>query len=138
MILGTDKPVGSETREPLSLAAWLEKRCKDEKLSYRKAASKAHISHATIAAIKKGNRPSAAIIVKLASAFSDSGLHQRGAVEDLLLRLCGYRSKQDGVEISEPLGRMIDKVSHFNEAQLKIIEQFADFIAKAGENSWVK
>lgn len=129
--------VSGSTAAP-NLAAWLEKRCKDEKLSYRRAAAKASISHATIAAIRRGNRPSAAIIVKLANAFSDSGKCQRGALEDFLLSLCGYRSKQDEVGVSEPLGRLIDKTRHFNEAQLKIIEQFADFVAKAGDSSWIK
>jgi len=127
--LGTEHGNGVPT-----LSLWLGERCKEEGLSYRKVAARAGVSHATIAAIKNGNRPSATTVVKLAAAFGGNGQHQRMALEDILLGLCGYKSKKGEVDVSEPLGRLMDKVSHFNESQTKVIEQFVDFVAKVGSN----
>ena len=124
----TDVEPGNEVP---TLSLWLGERCKDEGLSYRKVAARAGVSHATIASIKNGNRPSAATVVKLAAAFGGNGQHQRMATEDILLSLCGYKSKKSE-DISEPLGRLLDKVSHFDESQIKVIEQFVDFVAKVG------
>lgn len=137
-VLGTDVKPGNGNRGSPTLSVWLEKRCKDEGLSYRKAAAMTGVSHATIAEIINGNRPSAATIVKLASAFSGNGQHQKAVLEDLLLSLCGYKSKQSEEEVSEPLGRLMDKVSHLNDAQLSIVEQFADFVAKIGDTPCLK
>lgn len=114
------------------LATWLEKRCRAERLSYRQAAAKAGLSHATIAAIRKGARPSAATIVKLAKAFSDDGPNQKGVLEDHLLSLCGYRSSRPEVTLNEPLARVLDKLSNFDEEKLKLIEYFIDFSATLG------
>jgi transcriptional regulator with XRE-family HTH domain len=132
---GLEKSVkkGNDNRASPTIAMWLSNRCKDEKLSYRKVAARTGLSHGTIAEIIGGARPSAATVVKLAAAFSPDGQHQRTALEDLLLRLCGYRSGEKEVELSEPLGRLMDKVSHFSEAQLHIVEQFAEFVAKVGD-----
>ena len=115
-----------------TLGAWLEKKCQEEHLSYRKVGEKAGVSHATIADIIKGNRPSAATVKKLAEAFSGDGGHQRVALEDFLLSLCGYRSEGEEGEISEPLARLMDKLSGFSETQLEIMERFADFVTKIG------
>ena len=108
---------------------WPRERCREERLSCRQAAAKAGLSHATIAKIRKGTRPLAETIIKLAEAFSD-GPNQRVVLEDYLLTLCGYRNKPPEIKLAEPLVGIVDKLSHFNEAQLKIIDQFAEFVAK--------
>jgi len=130
---------GSDEGEPATLAAWLEKRCRDEKLSYRQAANKTGVSHATIATIRRGTRPSAATIVKLADTFGDSGRNRRAALEDYLLTLCGYRSGNQEVKSNEPLARLLDKLSHFDEEKLKLVEAFVDFSATLGNGSkpWI-
>lgn len=117
-------------RSLMNLGGWLGKKCKEERLSYRKAAEKAGLSHATIADIIGGNRPSATTIKKLAGAFCGNGEHQRAALEDFLLSLCGYRSERKEGELSEPLARLMDKLSEFSEAQLELMERFADFVTK--------
>ena len=119
-------------RSLTTLGGWLGKKCQEERLSYRKAAEKTGLSHATIADIINGNRPSAATVKKLAEAFSGNGEHQRVAMEDFLLSLCGYRSEKKEGELSEPLARLMDKLSEFSEAQLEIMERFADFVTKIG------
>lgn len=113
-----------------TLSLWMGERCKNEGLSYRKVAAMAGISHATVADIIKGARPSATTIMKLATAFGGNG-HQRMALEDILLGLCGYKSMNSAF-ISEPLGRLLDKVKHFDESQIEVIEHFVDFVAKVG------
>lgn len=127
---GTAGKRGNAKHWSPDLAMWLEKRRNAEGLSLRKVAARTGVSHATIAEIINGDRPSAATIVKLAAAFAGDGQHQRAALEDLLLTLSGYKSKPEA--LSEPLGRLMDKMSHFNEAQLAVIEEFADFVAKLG------
>ena len=114
-----------------SVASWLAERCQKEGLSLRQAAAKTGLSHATISDIIKGNCPSPESIKKLAGAFSGNGDHHRLALEDKLLVLAGYRSERPKEkEISEPMGRLLDKLSHFDEAQLKIMGRFADFISQ--------
>jgi len=132
-ILENQAKTGKDDKGRPTISLWLENRCRNDKLSLRKAAAKIGISHNTVASIINGERPSAETIMKLAVAFSENGQYQRTALEDFLLSLCGYRSVQKEVEITEPLGRLMDKVSHFNETQLQIVEQFADFIAKVGD-----
>lgn len=133
-----ENPVKSEKGkgEPATLAQWLEQRCKDEKLSYRQAARKGGVSHATIASIRKGARPSAATVVKLAKAFGNDGNNQKAALEDHLLSLCGYRSERTAPVLSEPLARLLDKLSHFSEEQLKAIEHIIEFSVSLGNKSW--
>ncbi len=135
-ILQKEVRLGSGQGEPATLAKWLEKRCKDEKLSYRKAASKAGVSHATIAAIRKGTRPSAATVVKLAEAFGNDGRNQKAALEDHLLGLCGYRSERTDPAPREPLARLLDRLSHFSDEQLKAIENIIDFSVTLGNQPW--
>jgi len=127
------KAPGSAKPGVPGLAAWLEQRCRVEGLSYRQAAAKAGISHATIAQIRNGTRPSAATIVKLAKAFSDGGSNQTGVLEDHLLGLCGYRShRQEEVTLSEPLARLLDKLTRCDGKRLELIEYFVDFSATLG------
>lgn len=128
-----ERTPGSVSPEAPNLATWLEQRCREEKLSYRKAATKAGISHATIAQIRKGTRPSAAIVVKLAKAFSNGGSNQKGVLEDYLLGLCGYRShRQEEVSFSEPVARLLDKLVRCDPRRLELIEYFVDFSATLG------
>jgi transcriptional regulator with XRE-family HTH domain len=113
-----------------TLASWLEDRCRKEHLSLREAAARADVSHTTIAEILNGARPSAETISKLAKAFAGDGRHQREALEDLLLTLSGYRSNRTEGELREPLARLMDKLSQLSDAQLEIMEHFADFVTK--------
>lgn len=136
MVSGIQKEeVGLGKGEPATLAAWLERRCKDERLSYRQAAKNTGVSHATIAAIRKGVRPSAATVVKLAKGFGDNGKNQRAALEDYLLTLCGYRSGNQEVKSSELLAKLLDKLSNFDEEKLKLVEAFVDFSATLGNGN---
>ena len=111
------------------LGQWLQERCQSEHLSLRKAAAETGLSHAAIAAIRKGARPSAVTIKKLVAAFSD-GKNQRLALEDKLLVLAGYRTERPREKLSEPLAQLIDKVREFDEAQIKVMGHFADFLAE--------
>ncbi|MBA7559799.1 hypothetical protein ES708_01414 [subsurface metagenome] len=76
-----------------SLGQWLEDRCHREHLSLREAAARTGLSHATIADIRKGNRPLPETIRKLARAFGRDG--SSTTLEDYLLILAGYRSKPE-------------------------------------------
>lgn len=114
------------------LGQWLEERCREEKLSLRQAATKTGLSHSTIADIIKGVRPSAETIRKLAEAFGGDG-HRSLVLEDKLLTLSGYRRQRPEADgLSEPLSRLLDKISEFSEPELQIMEYFADFISKTG------
>ncbi len=118
-----------------SLGYWLGERCQMEGLSLRKAAARAGVSHATISDIINGGRPSAATVVKLVKAFSGDGQHQKAALEDFLFSLCGYRSDRTEGRLSEPLARLMDKLSEFSDTQLEIVEHFADFVTKLGNKT---
>lgn len=121
-----------ENRSVRDLGEWLRDRLKMEGLSLRQAATKTGLSHATISDLMKGAQASAETIKKLAQAFGDDH-HQRLALEDELLILAGYRSRRpEGEEFSEPMARLLDKISQFNEEKLKIMEHFADYISKTG------
>lgn len=121
-------------QDPGCLKEWLEKKCQSEHLSLRKTGIKVGLSHATIADIINGGRPSVETIKKLAEAFGGNGQRQRLALEDQLFALCGYRSERPE-EIREPVARLMDKLSQFNDAQLRVMEHFADFISEKGEKS---
>lgn len=119
--------------KPKGIAEWLTQKCHEEHLSLRQAASKAGISHTTLTKIKNGSRPTAATISKLAEAFSNDGPSQRAALEDHLLTLCGYRSNYLAeTERREPLARLIDKLSNFDDEQLRLMETFVDFCTSIG------
>ncbi|MBA7670379.1 hypothetical protein ES703_78525 [subsurface metagenome] len=109
--------------------SWLVERCQKEGLSLRQAAAKTGLSHATIDDIRKGGGASAETIRKLAQAFGGDG-REMLALEDKLLVLSGYRSERpEGEDLSEPMARLLDRLSGFSEPQLKLMERFAEFIA---------
>lgn len=111
-----------------SVAQWLKERCQREHLSYRKAGAKIGLSHNSIASIINGERPSPATISKLARAFGD-GTNEMLALEDRLLVLAGYRTERpEGEEPGEAYATLIDKVSKFNDHQIKMMVSFADFL----------
>lgn len=112
------------------LGQWLAEMCQKEGLSLRQAAAKTNLSHATIADIIKGTRPSPETIKKLAQAFSGDGSHERPALESHLFDLAGFRTPGPEGELSPPLARLVDKLSQFNEAQLKVMSHFADFVSE--------
>jgi len=115
-----------------TLGGWLQERCQKEGLSLRQAAAKAGLSHATIDDIRKGGGASAETIRKLAQAFGGDG-REMLALEDKLLVLSGYRSERpEGEDLSEPVARLLDRLSQFSEPQLKLMERFAEFIAGIG------
>ena len=127
------KQANAGTRPKSDFAKWLGERCREERLSYRQAAARAGLSHATIAVARKGARPAADTIKKLAAAFSNNGSNQRVALEDYLLTLCGYRSQPPEIKLSEPLARLVDKLTHYSEAQLQLVDQFASYISLLNE-----
>jgi len=118
------------TRPKNGFGTWLRQKCSEEGLSIRKLAAKAGLSHVTIVEIKNGSRPSAETIKKLAAAFSNNGANQRVALEDYLLSICGYRSERMDGELSESQARLLDKVSQFSQTQFRLVEEFADYVAK--------
>ena len=121
----------SNTGKRGSLATWLQEKCQKEGLSLRQASAKTGLSHATIADIMNGAHPSPESIQKLAGAFSESGDHHRMALEDKLLNLVGYRSpRPKEKELTEPMARLLDRLSEFNETQLKVMGRFADFVSQ--------
>jgi transcriptional regulator with XRE-family HTH domain len=123
----------SPTKEK-GIAGWLTQKCREQHLSLRQAAAKASISHTTLTKIKNGSRPTAATISKLAEAFSNDGPSQRAALEDHLLTLCGYRTTYpEETERSEPLARLIDKLSKFDDEQLRLMEILVDFCTSIGD-----
>ncbi len=114
-------------KEQSKLGQWLEERCQREHLSLRQAATKTGLSHATIRDIMNGSQPLPETVRKLAQAFGN-GTHQRLALEDGLLVLAGYRTPRPEEKLSEPLAQLIDAVTQFDESQLKMMRQFADFL----------
>ncbi len=118
-----------------ALGKWLEERCREKKLSLRQAAALTGLSHATIGDIINGGQPSAATIKKLAEAFSGNGDQHRQSLEDTLLTLSGYRSERTDGDLSEPMARLMDRLGQFSDAQLKVMERFADFIAEMAGKS---
>ena len=111
------------------LSEWLEDRCHREHLSLRKAAAKTGLSHATIRDIINGSGATPETIRKLVAAFG-GGENQRFALEGKLLVLAGYRTERPREKLSEPLAQLIDKVREFDEAQIKVMGHFADFLAE--------
>jgi len=110
------------------IGQWLEEACQREGLSLRQAGAKAGLSHGTIEGIIRGASPSPDTIKKLAHAFAGDG-QQALALEDSLLILAGYRTERSG-DMSQPLGRLIDMVANFDEAKLKLMADFAEYLAR--------
>jgi len=109
-----------------SLGRWLQGRCKSEKLTLRQAAAKTGLSHSTIRDIIKGGRPYPETITKLARYFGGDGSIE---LEDHLFLLAGYR-KERLEEPNESLVQLMDLIKHFSEPQLRMMIQFADFLAE--------
>lgn len=117
--------------EKSKIGKWLGGRCKIERLSLRQAAAKTGLSHATIFAIVRGNRPLPETIRKLARGFGGDGTM---ALEDHLLQLAGYRAQRgDGDDLTESMARLIDKSKELSESQLKIMINFADYLVEVEE-----
>lgn len=116
------------------IGQWLKERGEREGLSLRQVAAKSGLSHSTIAQVIKNNSASPETIMKLVRAFCGDG--QRSLlIEDKLLVLAGYRTpRPDEEKISEAMARLLDKLSHFSEPQLKIMGRFADFLAEMEEH----
>jgi len=116
------------------LGQWLQERCYQEHLSLRQASAKSGLSHATISGVINGTSPSPETVRKLTRAFSANGQRENLALEDELLQLAGYRTPR--AEPGEPnlaLARLMDRLSQFSEAQLRVMVNFADFLAGMGK-----
>lgn len=113
-----------------NLGKWLVEACQREGLSLRQAAVKTNLSHGTIRDIMNGNCPASESIKKLADAFGGNG--QEGlSLEDQLLVMAGFRSpRPPGQEISQPLARLLDRLSKFSEPRLRIVDRFIEFISE--------
>lgn len=116
--------------QPRRIGEWLDEQCKQRGLSLRQAADKTGLSHATIRDIRNNGTASAESIRKLAQTFGGDN-HEKLALEDKLLVLAGYRTpRPEGEELSQPLARLMDLVSGFSEAQLKLMARFAEFLSE--------
>ena len=117
------------TRVGNLVGQWLKDRCQKKGWSLREAAANTGLSHATIGDIMKGVQPSAESIRKLTVAFGGNGLRKL-VLEDELLTLAGYRTERPEGQLSESMGRLMDKLSTLSESQIKIISRFADFLGE--------
>jgi len=116
--------------QPTGLGKWLKDICQREKLSLRQAAERTGLSHGTIRDIIQGAVASAGTIKKLAHAFSQDHC-ERLALEDSLLILAGYRTpRAPGEEPSQLEAQLLDIVSKFSKPQLKLVVNFAEYLAK--------
>ncbi|KKM21885.1 hypothetical protein LCGC14_1630960 [marine sediment metagenome] len=117
--------------EETGLGRWLKERCQKEHLSLRQAGEKAGLSHATVHSIIKGGHATAKTVTRLAHAFSGDG-NRRIALEDELLILAGYRTRQE--QISQPLAELLDIVNHFSESQIRVVSSFATYLTEVSQN----
>ena len=122
-------------KQPLGM--WLDEKCRDGQLSLRQAAAKTGLSHATIKAVKSGERPSAETLRKLAHGVGGGGgASERSTREDRLLLLAGYRTgRPEDEEPSDALTQLMDKVRWFSERQLKMMVRLAEFFTEAKGNN---
>jgi transcriptional regulator with XRE-family HTH domain len=117
-------------QEVTGIGQWLKDVCQKQGLSLRQAAAKTGLSHGTIEGVIKGTSPSPDTIKRLAQSFGENG-NEKLALEDSLLILAGYRTQRpDGQDISQPLARLLDKVAHFDEDKLKLMADFAEYLAR--------
>jgi len=114
-----------------ALGEWLKGRCQKDHLSLREAGEKAGISHSTVHTIIRGGHASADTVTKLAHAFGGDG-NRKSALEDELLTLAGYRTKQE--HLSQPLAELLDIVNHFSESQLKVVSAFATYLTEVSQH----
>ena len=109
------------------LGKWLEKTCKDRRLSLRQAEKLIGISHSTVNFIIRGHPVQFRTVQKLAKAFSDGDCHRK-ALEDKLMVMAGYRHKP--IEVSVAVGQLLDSVEGFSDDEFKILARFADYIVE--------
>ena len=110
------------------ISQWLDRECQRKRLSLREAGELTGLSHSTIQAIIKGGNASAETVRRLAHAFSGNG--NKGLnLEDYLMVLAGHRTKREEGGLSQPVARLVDKLSQFSEPQLKLVEHFAEYLA---------
>jgi len=115
-----------------AIGQWLESKGKAESLSIRQMATKAGVSHQTIAGLINGTSPSIETIKKLARSFGE-GHQQTLSLEDELFALAGYRTPHtEGNRPNQAFAEVMDKISNFNDPQLKIMARFADFLIEMG------
>lgn len=108
---------------------WLKRRCQEERLSLRQAATKTGLSHGTIEGIIRGASPSPETVKRLARTFS-GGRIEALALEDRLLILAGYRTQRpEGQDLSQALAQVMDRASRLCEPQLTLLMRFAEFLA---------
>lgn len=110
-----------------SIAEWLREKCRREGLSLRQAASRTGLSHATIADITNGGRPSPQSILRMANAFGGNG-HQNQVIEEKLLTLAGYRTPRPGEKPNELLAQLLDKLTGLSPPKMEMVGHFIDFI----------
>lgn len=121
-----------KTTKRSRLGQWLENRCKQEHLSVREAAAKCGLSHTTLHdIIKRGIHPYPRTLEKLAKGFA-RGESERLVLEDKFLILTGYMMPRRGEKLNEPLAQFVDKVRGFNEEQIKVMMDFADYLQGIG------
>ncbi len=112
------------------LGQWLKEMCQKQGLSLRQAASRTGLSHGTIEGILKGTSPSPETVKRLAQSFGGDH-NERLALEDSLLILAGHRTERsNGQDLSQPLAQLLDKVAHFDEAKLKLMADFAEYLTR--------
>ena len=105
--------------------------CQKQGLSLRQAAAKTGLSHGTIEGIIRGAAPSPETIRRLAQSFGGDGHNEKLALEDSLLILAGYRTpRPEGQDLTQPLARLLDAVAHFDEAKLKLMADFAEYLTR--------
>lgn len=116
----------------VALGDCLRAKCRTEGWSLRQAGIKTGISHTTMAAIVNGSRSVSAVTVKkLAQAFSASGGHHRGVMEDELLILAGYRPRRPkGQDLSQPQAQLLDAASGLTERQIRLLISLGEFMAE--------
>ena len=110
------------------LGKWLKEKCQEEHLSLREAGKKAGISHTTVEAIIKGGHATAETVIKLAHAFGGDD-NEGIALEDKLLILAGYRTERPEEVLNEPLAKLLGIAQDFSEPKLKVLKEFAVYLA---------
>ena len=121
----------------MNAGEWLEARCRQQRLSLRQAGNRTGLSHTTIRDIMKGGRPSPQTVAKLAMAFGGDGENERAALEDELLFLAGWRTRQQP-EITQPLAQLMDIAKDFSEPQLRVLSAFAVYLAGVNRDAQLR
>ena len=112
---------------PGGVGEWLRTRCQEEGLSLRQAAKRTGLSHATIADIGNGGKPSPESLLRLAKAFGGDG-NLKMAIEEKLLTLAGYRTPRPGGEANELVAQLLDKLTGLSPSKMEMVGHFIDFV----------